>query len=210
MKKIYSLLTVLTIVMGAMVITSCERGTIIIDGGGGGDSYDRGISRSLEGTWLGDMHIVSYWGGVKYKVTESEITFRPYGYNSTRGDGYWVDFYSGCSWDYVAYHIKWEVYDREIIVDFIEDGYRMYISDFIINKSYFEGYIDVDRGESLKFNLRKISNPYRNWDYYDYGWGYWDSYAKGAISEDFSTVGDSTQSKTAAQTQDKPIRMVME
>ena len=199
MKRIQTLLTTLAIALGTMVTTSCERGTIIIDDGG---SADWGITRYLEGTWVGDIGLKTVWDGIPYKVAESEITFVASGYRRTYGTGYWVDFFSDYRWDYVANHTKWEVFDREIRVDLLEDGDRIWISDFTISNNYFDGWIDFADGDAVKFRLRKVSGPSWDWDDYYWGWGYWEDYllSKAPISDDFNIIVDDNNGNDGGNT----------
>ncbi len=155
MKKIYSMLTIAIVGLSAMMMTSCTE--------------DQEIGMSLEGTWVGNMYVYHEWSGQSYKATESEITFNSDPFRTTKGDGYWVDYYAGGS--YIANHIRWEVHDRIIRVWFREDGGYEEISDFRINNSRFEGYIYDNDGNPLKFELRKVYN--RNYNNYNWGGSYW-------------------------------------
>ena len=148
------------------------------------------------------MRVSSYYNGREYYATHSEITFNIDPFRYTKGSGYWVDYYSGAPWDYVANHISWRVDNGRITVYFIEDGTSMVIEKYSLSDSHFTGYI-ADGDNDVHFNLTHISSP--NWDNYEY-WGYdewyYDSYwARGTRSED----GDST-SVTTAPTYEKPVR----
>ena len=184
MKKIY---TMMMMAMMALTFTACE---------------DEMIADTLEGTWSGNMYVSSYYGGRDYYATRTEITFSIDPFRFTKGSGYWVDYYSGAPWDYVANHISWRVDNGRITVYFIEDGTSMVIEKYSLSDSHFTGYI-ADGDNDVHFNLTHISSP--NWDNYEY-WGYdewyYDSYwARGTRSED----GDST-SVTTAPTYEKPVR----
>jgi len=137
---------------------------------------DEMIADTLEGTWSGNMYVSSYYNG-----------------------GYWVDYYSGAPWDYVANHISWRVDNGHITVYFIEDGTSVVIDNYHLSDSHFTGYI-ADGDNDVHFNLTHISSP--NWDSYD-TWGYdgwyYDSYwARG------TRAGDGNDS--IAVTTEKPVR----
>ncbi len=112
MKKLYTLmLTALT----ALTFTACE------------DEY---IADTLEGTWSGTMFVSTYYDGRDYYATHSEITFSIDPFRFTKGSGYWVDYYSGAPWDYVANHISWRVDNGNIYVHFREDDTSVVIADY--------------------------------------------------------------------------------
>ena len=96
MKKLYTMMMMAMMGMMAMSFTSCET--------------DEEIAYTLEGTWKGNMYINSEWGGNTYTTTYSEITFLKDPYTYSEGTGYWVDYYSGAPWDYVANHIEWSTW----------------------------------------------------------------------------------------------------
>lgn len=196
--------------LGTMMMTSCDE--------------DQMIGMNLEGTWVGNMYMVTEWSGHTYKATESEITFTSDPFRNTKGYGYWVDRYSGYRWDYVANHIRWRVQNRTLYVYFEEDRYEIAIYDFRVNNNRFQGWIDSDDGESLKFDLVKVYDYEYDWDDYDYGWGYWDYYynewAKdGSAFIEFDMVEDAKQhsnnnnnnnnNNTAGSKDDKPIRHIV-
>ena len=167
MKKLYTLLMMAMMGVMAVSLTSCD---------------DEQIAYTLEGTWRG-------WNGRYYNSTATEITFLkdPYAYSS--GTGYWVDYYSGAPWDYVANHIEWEVYNRNIRIYFVEDGNSFVIRDYHLNNSRFTGYIN-DHGTDVEFELYNVSRP----NYNSYRWGYsgWNNYYGYTRGED----GDSTKSES--------------
>ena len=154
MKKLY---TLMMMAMMALTFTACE------------DEY---IADTLEGTWSGKMYVSSYYDGHNYYATRTEITFDIDPFRFTKGSGYWVDYYSGAPWDYVANHISWRVDDGCITVRFIEDGTSVVISDYRLSDEHFSGYI-ADGDNDVHFSLVHTSSP--NWDNYD-RWGYDDWY----------------------------------
>ena len=149
MKKIY---TMLMMAMMALAFTSCE------------DEY---IADTLEGTWSGNMYISSYWDGRTYDVTRTEITFDIDPFRFTKGSGYWVDYYRGAPWDYVANHIDWSVKNGVIYVYFREDGDWIEICDYHLNSNRFYGTI-YDGDNTVDFELYCTSRP----RYDDYYWGF--------------------------------------
>ena len=141
---------------------------------------------SLEGTWRGNMSISTYYGGRTYYATHTEITFTIDPFRFTKGSGYWVDYYSGAPWDYVANHITWLVNNGNITINFIEDHTSLVISNYNLIDSHFTGYI-ADGDKEIHFSLTHTSTP--NWDDYDY-WGYdgW-SYSHGYYSRQTRAIG---------------------
>ena len=154
MKKIYNLLMMAMMAAATCTMTSCDE--------------DIDIANSLEGTWTGTMFVYTDYRGTSYYATSTEITFEGDPFRWTRGTGYWVDYYSGAPWDYVANHISWRVDNGNITVYFHEDGTSVVISNYRLNDSRFSGYI-ADGDNDVRFNLTHIASP--NWNNYSY-WGY--------------------------------------
>lgn len=154
------MLAILLTMTAATTLTSCEWWE------------DDAIAHTLEGTWKGNMYVTSYYDNRYYTATATEITFLrdPYRYSS--GDGYWVDYYSGAPWDYVANHIRWTVDNRRIKVYFVEENTEVFIYDYHLNDDRFSGWIE-DGDNDVEFNLYHTSSP--NWSSYSY-WGYDDWY----------------------------------
>ena len=178
MKKLYTLM--LTALM-ALTFTACE---------------DQRIANSLEGTWSGNMEVSSVYDGRRYYATHTEITFSRDPYRYAQGTGYWVDYYSGAPWDYVANHITWTVDNARIRVYFQEEGTSFTISNYRLSGDRFSGYI-ADGGNDVYFDLMHVASP--NWNNYRY-WGYDDWYSGHYYSRQTRT--DDT---TAVQ---KPIRQI--
>lgn len=125
------------------------------------------VNPGLEGTWKGDMYIsTSYYQRV-YNATYTEITFVGDPYSLSSGEGYWVDYYSNAPWDYVACHIQWVADGSSIIIDFVEDGTQMIISDYQLKSNRFYGTLK-DSGAYIDFELERTSTP----DFGSYNWGY--------------------------------------
>lgn len=159
MKKIYTILGVIAaLLLTLTVTTSCDE-----------DSH---IAYTLEGAWRGDMHIRSDYSGRTFYATYTEVTFLRDPGRWSSGNGYWVDYYSGAPWDYVANHIDWTVVGGEIRVFFCEEGSTLYISDYRLSNSRFVGSL-YDSGQRVDFALDHISSP--NWNSYN-RWGYDDWY----------------------------------
>ena len=156
MKKFKILMTMMAIALVSFTFTSCDE--------------DEDIAYTLEGTWVGDLHVTSNWNGRDYYATESYVCFDKDPYEWASGTGYWVDYYSDASWDYIANHIEWNVDNGVINVYFVEDHYDVKIYDYRLNDGYFEGRIITDDGKNVSFRLRKTSS--RNWRDYNYEWDY--------------------------------------
>jgi len=186
MKKMYTLWTMVLLAVLSMSFTSCEW------------DDDDAIAYTLEGTWAGNMYVSSEWNGQVYDATYSEICFLrdPYRYSS--GTGYWVDYYSNYGWgrNYVANHIEWTVNMRTITVYFVEEGTTLWIDNYRLNDSYFEGYIR-DGESGVEFSLRHIDSP--NWN--DYYWGYDDYYYDDYYYDDYyyakKSIIDAEESESA-------------
>ena len=152
MKKLYKMMMMVLVGVMAVSLTACE---------------DQAIARTLEGTWSGNMYIHSEYNGRYYDATRTEITFLKDPYRYSSGTGYWVDYYSGAPWDYVANNIEWKVDLRTIYVYFVEEGTSLEIRDYSLNGNQFSGYIN-DHGTQVDFELYNISRP----SYSNYRWGY--------------------------------------
>ena len=183
-KLLYNILTMAIIATATVSFSSCE---------------DEQIAYTLEGTWRGDMHISSSYGGRSYNSTYTEITFVGDPYTLASGTGYWVDYYSNAPWDYVANHIEWEVRNRTIYIYFIEEDTSVRISDYRLNDNRFSGWL-YDNGNNVEFNLIHTSSP--NWSSYNY-WGYDDWYYNGYYYS--RTRGEGASDSTAVE---KPIRYI--
>ena len=179
MKKQYAMML---IALAAFTFTSCE---------------DERIADSLEGTWSGNMYVSSYYHGHDYYATHTEITFSIDPFRFTKGSGYWVDYYSGAPWDYVANHISWSVDNARIYINFIEEGSSVVIADYRLSNNRFTGYI-ADGDNDVYFDLTHISSP--NWDNYRY-WGY-DEWEEGYYYSRQTRSNDSTTVAPA----EKPVR----
>ena len=153
MKKLYTMMMMAMMGMMALSFTSCET--------------DEEIAYTLEGTWKGNMYINSEWGENTYTTTYSEITFLKDPYTYSEGTGYWVDYYSGAPWDYVANHIEWSINYGVIKIYFVEDRDYMEIRDYSLNYGHFSGTI-YDGGNIVDFELYNTSRP----TYSNYNWGY--------------------------------------
>ena len=126
-------------------------------------------SESLEGTWAGNMYISSSLDGRNYDATSTEVTFLRDPFTYTTGSGYWVDYYSGAPWNYVAFHIDWSVNNDVIRIYFREEGTRIEIRNYRLNNDNFVGTM-YDSGKLVDFELYNVYHPFSYWD--DYRWGY--------------------------------------
>ena len=176
MKKIYAILPALIATLMTLTFTSCD------------EDYD--TAYTLEGTWKGEMHINSRYGGRTYSSTYTIIDFqRDNSWSS--GVGYWVDYYSDAPWDYVANHIDWRVVNGEVRIYFREEGTTLYIRDYVLNDNRFRGTL-YDDGQRVDFTLYHTASP--NWSSYHWGYDdyYYDDYyysrtTRGAVSDSTTT-----------------------
>lgn len=154
MKKIF---TMLMMAMMALAFTSCE---------------DAQIAKTLEGTWRGNMYISTSYDGRVYNATSTEVTFLkdPYAYSS--GKGYWVDYYSGAPWDYVANNINWRVDFGVIYVYFVEEDTEIRISNYRLDDDRFTGTLN-DNGRPVDFELYYYSRPSNYYNGLRWGYDYW-------------------------------------
>lgn len=152
------MLVMMAMIATTATMTSCDK--------------DIEIANSLEGTWAGTMYVYTGYHGHDYYATSTEITFEGDPFRWTRGTGYWVDYYSGAPWDYIANHIEWRVENRNIEIYFREEGTTMIISNYRLSDNYFTGII-YDGDNEVEFRLRHIDSP--NWNNYHWGYEYWSS-----------------------------------
>ena len=186
MKKLYTMMMLAMMGLMTVSLTSCE---------------DEEIARTLEGTWQGNMYISCRYGGREYDATYTEITFLKDPNRYSSGSGYWVDYYSGAPWDYVANHINWSVDYGTIHIHFIEEGSRISIRDDRLNRDRFWGYIS-DGNNDVDFELYCVDRP----NYNSYRWGFSDWYYG-----DYSwsrTRGESADSTATPATPETPQRFV--
>ena len=168
-------------------LTSCEE--------------DEFIARTLDGTWKGNMYVSYQVNGMGhyYDASYSEISFLRDPHSYASGDGYWVDYYDdythyGWERNYIASHIKWEVFNGNIRIHFVEDNTNVTIYNYTLDDRHFTGYIDLHNGGRQQFCLSHTSSP--NWSIYHWGNDvyYHHSYANMSIMdlEDENTVVSST------------------
>lgn len=166
MKKISTLMMMTLVAMLTLSFTSCDE--------------DDDIAYTLEGTWEGNMYVSESYNGRTYDATYSEICFLrdPYSYSS--GAGYWIDYYSGAPWKYIANHITWTVRDGALYVHFYEENSDVVIYDYRLSDGFFDGAIYYGNTR-VDFSLQHTSSPnwgsyywygddgwYDGWDYYGY------------------------------------------
>ena len=147
---------------------------------------DAAIANTLEGTWSGNMYVSSNWNGRTYDATYTEITFLKDPYQYSSGTGYWVDYYSGVPWDYVANHIEWEVVRRTIRVYFVEENSDLEIYDYRLDRNHFTGYI-YEGDHQVAFDLAYVSR--RTYSDYHWGYDYWSPYYAPGTRADADSTG---------------------
>ncbi len=125
---------------------------------------DADVAYALDGAWRGNVYTTSTWNGLTYQASCSEVQFNS-GYDS--GTGYWIDYYSGAPWDYIANHIRWKVRGGDIYIHFDEENSDIVIYNYHLDDYHFSGQL-VASGSSdrISFSLQHISSP--NWYAYDY------------------------------------------
>ncbi len=176
-KKFFATLAVL--VISLCTFSSCE---------------DEDIAYHLEGTWKGNMHTGMMYENRPYMSTYTELEFLTDPFRFTKGDGYWVDYYSRAPWDYVANHFRWEVRDGIIYIRLQDYRYGieyMEIRNYHLGDRYFTGEILSSSGTWTQFSLEHTSSP--NWNSYKYGDYWYDDYYYSNTRS-----GDSTQEKPEA------------
>lgn len=156
----------------------------------GCDDDDGYVADTLEGTWKGKLYMRESYNGHTYDAAYSEICFLSDPYRYASGKGYWIDQYAGdAPWEYLAYHITWEVRNGVICIRFQEDRTYVEIRDYRINNRRFEGRIYMD-DTYVDFYMTHTDSP--NWGSYHYGYDYWYDdygyYAKPQPGSDDSTA----------------------
>ncbi len=189
MKRISKLMTTVMFAIITFVMTSCTE--------------DQMVSMKMQGTWVGNMYVRSEYNGRVYQSTYTELEFSSDPFRITRGYGYWVDHYSNAPWDYIANHIRWEVVNGIIYIDFIEDNYQFEIRDYRISHNRFVGVI-YQNGVAVEFNLR--STDQEDWNQYGWGYDYWDTLY---YSQSRSAIWSDTIS-TDSTTKERPYTFIQE
>lgn len=182
MKKITTLLTTLLLTVTTLTLTSCNG--------------DEEISNTLWGVWEGHMESYYTYGDYTYSVSRTILSFDKDPYYYASGTGYWIDYFSGASFDYYATHIEWTVSNGNIRIHSLEDDEYWYIYEYGLGYNYFTGYIDGESGNSMSFSLYKTSAP----NLYDYNWG-WSSYY-----DDYGYYNAKQLSRSANTSVERPVR----
>ncbi len=160
MKKFTSILTMMLIAAMAFTFTSCED-EYIADNLSGGTFYGK--------TWQGtiEQYYHDRWGltGNHYRTV---MQFNNEGYTS--GTGYEVDYDLNDPYgSYYYSEFDWSVYNGTITIRYADTGYApVYIYDYELSSSWFEGYFDDGTASDTYFRLRSINDF--DWDpyWYDY------------------------------------------
>lgn len=156
MKKIFTYITMIMMTMTAMTsLTSCEE-LIAME--------DREEARTLDGTWTGyiDTYYMDRWGlsGDSFRTSMYFERENAYG-----GWGYEVDYdsYSPYS-DYYYCEFEWEVCMGTIRISYADSWNDVYIRDYSLSSSWFEGNMDDGTTTDIVFRLSYDSR---------FDWGYW-------------------------------------
>ncbi len=153
MKKFFTYCTLLLTVM--TMFTSCERIS---------DIEDRHEARTMDGTWTGyiDTYYYDRWGltGDSFRTTMYFERENAYG-----GWGYEVDYnYNNRYNDYYYCEFTWEVVNGTIRLRYADSWNDVYIRNYRLNESYFEGHMDDGVSADIYFQLTYDSR---------FDWGYW-------------------------------------
>lgn len=185
MKKFKSIWAFVMMLMMALSFASCDK--------------DSDIAYTLDGTWSGRMQISQryYYDGGWLSTNEIEVYFDNTDLYS--GTGYWHDYYSGSR--YVVNRIKWYVNDGNIYISFLDSGEKAVIHNYSLNDRSFGGYISFSYSgswsypdEQYEFILYRTGTSY-NWSNYNYGYDWWNSYAKSKKGDSIASETDSVQVK---------------
>jgi len=164
-----------------------------------GCNEDGSISRTLEGTWEGDMYVTSRYSGREYFASYSQVSFLRDPYTFSSGQGYWVDYYDDNYWggyNYIANHIEWRVDFGTITIYFIEDDYTVKIFNYSLDEYYFSGQLEMTNGNRQNFSMRKVASP--NWNNLRYGYDYYGPYYSNTATFDGDSIGTKAGVKTDA------------
>lgn len=96
MKKFYSIITIIMMVLTATLTTGCT-------------DENEDVAYNLWGTWEGNMYMQSQYNGRVYQSSYSVLAFDKNPYQYASGTGYWIDYYSNAPWDYYSSRIQWRV-----------------------------------------------------------------------------------------------------
>lgn len=163
MKKIYSFLMIMIMILGAMTMTSCDD--------------DQLTGMRMEGSWEGYM-----WNSNGSRCL-TKFTFTGDPFRNTKGTGYWVDIYS--HFDYVADRIRWSVEDGIIYIYSYKERFEYKITDYYIRNGHFEGYISDGQRESY-FEMVKIDDGWI--EEYNWNTGYYAKDNKSAWEEETDSI----------------------
>ena len=165
MKKFYSIITIIMMVLTATLTTGCT-------------DENEDVAYNLWGTWEGNMYMQSQYNGRVYQSSYSVLAFDKNPYQYASGTGYWIDYYSNAPWDYYSSRIQWRVTgNQEIQIYSQNEGRTYYIYNYSMGSYRFTGWIDDGQNDPVYFELRKTSEP--DWGDYDWDGYYWDDYYYG-------------------------------
>jgi hypothetical protein len=160
MKKIFTLITMAVL---ALTFAACDN-RYYDDYYRGSDYYDSEDAFVLEGTWTGyiETYLYDRFGmtGNDYRTTMYFERENAYG-----GWGYEVDYDVNNRYDdYYYCEFDWEVYNGSIRIRYADSWNDVYISDYQLSSSRFEGYMDDGTTKEILFRLSYDSR---------FDWGYW-------------------------------------
>ena len=130
------------------------------------DMEDRSEARTLDGTWTGyiDTYYYDRWGltGDNYRTTMYFERTSAYS-----GWGYEVDYDLNSRYsDYYYCEFEWDIYKGSIRIRYADSWNDVYINDYRLSSTRFEGYMDDGTSKDIIFRLN-----------YDgkFDWGYWNT-----------------------------------
>jgi hypothetical protein len=160
MKKLYT--NIIMIMTAMTILTGCEHIEVWEEDM---ESWeDRQEARTLDGTWTGRINTYYYdrWGltGDSYRTTmyfERETAYSGWGYEVSYDD------YSRYS-DYYYCEFKWDIYKGSIRIRYADSWNDVFINDYHLSDSYFDGYMDDGTSKDIVFRLNYDSR---------FDWSYW-------------------------------------
>ncbi len=195
MKKVYSIITAVLMVIAGTVVSGCNP------------DYD--IAYTLDGVWEGNMYKYYDYYGNRYSSTSTVLQFDQDAYSCTQGTGRWIDYYSDAPYDYFASYITWSVVNRRIIIYSEKERQTYYIDSYRLDDNYFEGVITDPYGNSKNFEMRKTYS--RNWDSYNWnGWYYNAPAGKAKKNESTGSAGrtESSEKSEKSEPSETPITKI--
>ena len=170
MKKFFTYTAMITMMM--TLFTSCDIEYWE-------DLEDRSEARTLDGTWTGyiDTYYYDRWGltGNPYRTTMYFERETPYS-----GWGYEVDYDVNSRYnDYYYCEFTWDIYKGSIRINYADSWNDVFINDYRLSSTRFEGYMDDGSNKDIIFKLNYDNR---------FDWGYWTrGVTRGADNDSINT-----------------------